>query len=423
MILGMIALGQYQAPGTQGRHYFPYILLKTTLSLIFGGMGLLVIYYAVPELWIGRGIFGYSVVVGIIGIAIYRVILYKMIDGRSLRKRILVLGAGNLAYDLMQELDDDNKTENKYQASSSLNPSYASYVIHGFVNIGDEDVKVDKMYLVNPGERLVAYCLEYHIDEIVLAINDRRKKMPVEDLLDCKLSNIAVTEFVAFWEKEQGLLRTDMLNPSWLIFCEGCQQGGFERAFCRGFDIIMSLLILMLMFPILLITALIIFVENKFAGPIFYDQERVGFNGINFKLLKFRSMVVNAEKEGEAKWADRNDSRVTKVGRFIRKVRIDEIPQMLNILRGDMSLVGPRPERPEFVRILSEKMPFYATRHRVKPGLAGWAQLKYPYGADEYDAMRKLQYDLYYVKNHSILMDMLVLLQTIEVVVLGKGAR
>ena len=420
MILGMIALGQYQAPGSQGRHYFPFILLKTSLSLTFGGLGLLVIYYAFPEFWIGRGIFGYAVVSAVVFISLYRTMLYRMIDGRSLRKKVLVLGAGELAFALMQEEIEHGK---KAKQVASLMPSYASYAIHGFVDTGDEDIKVPDMYIVRPGERLVAYCLEHDIDEIVLAISDRRKKVPVDDLLDCKLTNIRITEYVAFWEKEKGLLRTDMLNPSWLIFCDGCQQGDFERMLCRGFDVFISLVILIVMFPVLVLTAIIIFIENNFSGPIFYRQERVGFNGINFQLLKFRSMRVNAEIDGKAKWADKNDSRVTVIGRIIRKVRIDELPQILNILKGDMSIVGPRPERPEFVEILSKKMPFYSTRHRVKPGLAGWAQLKYPYGADEHDAMRKLQFDLYYVKNHSILMDILVLLQTIEVIVMGKGAR
>jgi len=214
-----------------------------------------------------------------------------------------------------------------------------------------------------------------------------------------------------------------MLNPSWLVFCDGCQQGDAESLLGRVFDLLASILILMVMLPVLMLTATLIFIENNFSGPIFYRQNRVGLNGKVFQLLKFRSMVVNAESDGNAQWASKNDARVTLVGKFIRKVRIDELPQMLNILKGDMSIVGPRPERPEFVEILEKKIPFFSTRHRVKPGLAGWAQLKYPYGADEHDAMKKLEYDLYYVKNHSIFMDIMVLLQTVEVVLLGKGAR
>ncbi len=421
MVLSMLAMGLYQAPGSQGRHFFPFTLMRVTISMILGTIALVLVYYIFPDVLLGRGLTGYAIASSVFGVSLYRTVLYKMIDGRVLRKKILVLGAGKLAADIIQF--EKTKGSQKRKPGRTLAPLYASYVIHGFVDLGNEEIEVAERYLIRPGENLAEYCHEYEIDEIVLAIGDRRKHVPVEELLECKLSNINVLEYVAFWEKEKGLLRTDMLNPSWLIFCDGCQQGDIESVFCRAFDILVSLLILSFMAPFLLLTAVLIFIENNFSGPIFYRQERVGFNGMTFQLLKFRSMVENAESSGEAQWATENDIRVTKIGRFIRKVRIDELPQMLNILKGDMSLVGPRPERPEFVNILKEKLPFYSTRHQVKPGLAGWAQLKYPYGADEYDAMRKLQYDLYYVKNHSIFMDLLVLLQTIEVVLLGKGAR
>jgi len=426
MILGMVAMGQYQAPGTQGRHILPYTILRVSISLVLGTIGLVLVYYVFPDSLIGRGVTAYALAASVVGITILRVILFRIIDGNSLRKKILVLGIGKLAADIIQFDESTSETWNGVSIDNknrALSPRYASYVIHGFVDTGDEEMKVPEMYIVKPGERLVAYCLEYEIDEIVVAIGDRRKKVPVDDLLDCKLTNIEVLEYMAFWEKEKGLLRTDMLNPSWLIFCDGCRQGTFESFMCRIFDVFASLLILSFMLPFLVITAFLIWVENRFSGPIFYRQERVGYNGRPFQLLKFRSMVVGAEIDGKAQWASRGDPRVTLIGRFIRKVRIDELPQMLNILKGDMSMVGPRPERPEFVEALSSKFPFYSTRHRVKPGLAGWAQLKYPYGADEQDANNKLQYDLYYVKNHSILMDMLILLQTVEVVLFGKGAR
>lgn len=422
MSIAMLAMGQYQAPGSQGRHIFPFVLIRISMSLALGTIGLLVIYYIYPDAWIGRGVTGYALLSAIIGLSLYRILLYKMIDGRALRKKILVLGAGSLAADLMRCDESNDKTE-LYKRKGTLAPEYASYIIHGFIDTGDEDVKVPEQYIIKQGDSLVDYCLEYEIEEIVVAIGDRRGKVPVDDLLECKLSNIEVIEYIAFWEKEKGLLRTDMLNPSWLVFCDGCQQGDAESLLGRVFDLLASILILMVMLPVLMLTATLIFIENNFSGPIFYRQNRVGLNGKVFQLLKFRSMVVNAESDGNAQWASKNDARVTLVGKFIRKVRIDELPQMLNILKGDMSIVGPRPERPEFVEILEKKIPFFSTRHRVKPGLAGWAQLKYPYGADEHDAMKKLEYDLYYVKNHSIFMDIMVLLQTVEVVLLGKGAR
>ncbi len=349
----------------------------------------------------------------LVTITIIRLIFFNTVDSRALRQRILILGSGELAYFLLE----------KRRNGKELAPKNASYVIHGFVAIGAETPVVPKKYLVSPGDDLADYCENYEIDEVVLAIGDRRKTMPVDALLDCKLSNINVIDFVAFWEREKGMLRIDMLNPSWMIFCDGCSQSGISKFAYRAFDLIDSSFILIFMTPFLLITALFIFIENGFKGPIFYKQQRVGLNDTTFNLLKFRSMVVNAEADGKAVWADKNDQRITKVGKFIRKVRIDELPQILNIFKGDMSLVGPRPERPEFVEELEKKIPFFKVRHRVKPGLAGWAQLKYPYGASEKDTYNKLQYDLYYVKNHSFIMDVLVLLQTVEVIILGKGAR
>lgn len=421
MILSMAAMGLYQAPGPQGHHFFPYIFIRVTISLVLGTLALLVVYYAFPELLIGRGIFGYSAVSAVFGLSIYRSIVYRTIDGNSLRKKILVYGAGELALNLIKQ--ETEEKSNQYISRRILAPKYASYVIHGFIDTGEGEVQIPGKYLVEPGDDLVDYCLEYEIDEVVLAINDRRKHMPVDALLDCKLSNIDIVEFIEFWEKENGLLKIDRLNPSWLIFCDGCKQGGSKAFFSRFFDLSASFLILSLMLPILLLTAIIILVENGFKGPIFYRQTRVGLNGNVFELLKFRSMIVNAELDGKAQWAAEKDVRITRVGRFIRKVRIDELPQILNIFKGDMSLVGPRPERPEFVARLEENIPFYSTRHRVKPGLAGWAQLKYPYGASDEDAYKKLEFDLYYVKNQSILMDALILLQTIEVILLGKGVR
>jgi len=236
------------------------------------------------------------------------------------------------------------------------------------------------------------------------------------------MAGLDITEPVTFLEREQGKVNLALLNPSWMIFSDGFTVSLIKTALSRLFDIVASLTILILTAPFLLITALLIALEDGFREPIFYRQERVGKNSQPFQLLKFRSMAVNAEKNG-AQWAAKNDARVTRVGRFIRKVRIDELPQIINILKGDMRLVGPRPERPEFVHKLSKTIGMYSQRHAVKPGLAGWAQLKYPYGATEEDAYEKLQYDLYYIKNANPVMDFFILLQTLEVVLFGKGAR
>jgi sugar transferase (PEP-CTERM system associated) len=237
------------------------------------------------------------------------------------------------------------------------------------------------------------------------------------------MAGVSIVNPPAFLEREQGKLNIEMLSPSWLIFEPGFTRNGIKVVLARLFDVISSLIILIITFPILLLTALIIAAESGFKHPIFYKQTRVGLDGKTFDLLKFRSMKVDAEKDGKAVWAKKNDDRITMIGKFIRKVRIDELPQIINILKGDMRLVGPRPERPEFVRELAKKIPYYEQRHSVKPGLAGWAQLRSPYGATEKDAYEKLQYDLYYVKNYNIVMDLFILIQTVEIVVLGKGAR
>ncbi len=421
MIIGMLSMGLYQNQSSKGTYSLTYVFIRIVMSVIVGSLILLVVYYIFPFTLLGRGLFAYGVVSSIILLSLIRTIAYRMLDGRTFRKKILVIGAGKLAANLIGA-ETHHQHGNKH-IKKILAPSHASYFIHGFVNIESEECSVPEKYLINTGESLVDYCEEYEIDEIVLALNDRRQIMPVDSLLDCKLSGVRISDFLAFWEKEEGMLRLDMLNPSWFIFCDGCEQGSVESFLKRCFDIFASLFILILTFPLLILTAILIFIENSFKGPIFYRQERVGLNGVTFHLLKFRSMVEDAESDGEAKWAEKNDMRVTKVGKFIRKFRIDEIPQVFNIFKGDMGLVGPRPERPEFVERLQQQIPFFSSRHRVKPGLAGWAQLKYPYGANEEDAYNKLQYDLFYLKNHSVFMDIFILLQTVEVILLGKGAR
>ncbi len=421
MIIGMLSMGLYQNQSSKGTYSLTYVFIRIVMSVIVGSLILLVVYYIFPFTLLGRGLFAYGVISSIILLSLFRTIAYRMLDGRSFRKKILVIGAGKLAANLIGA--ETHHQHGHKHIKKILAPSHASYFIHGFVNIESEECSVPEKYLINTGESLVDYCEEYEIDEIVLALNDRRQIMPVDSLLDCKLSGVRISDFLAFWEKEEGMLRLDMLNPSWFIFCDGCEQGSVESFLKRCFDIFASLFILILTFPLLILTAIMIFIENSFKGPIFYRQERVGLNGVTFHLLKFRSMVEDAESDGEAKWAEKNDMRVTKVGKFIRKFRIDEIPQVFNIFKGDIGLVGPRPERPEFVERLQQQIPFFSSRHRVKPGLAGWAQLKYPYGANEEDAYNKLQYDLFYLKNHSVFMDIFILLQTVEVILLGKGAR
>jgi sugar transferase (PEP-CTERM system associated) len=245
--------------------------------------------------------------------------------------------------------------------------------------------------------------------------------MPLRQLLDCKVSGTKVYDLATHFEKTLGQIRVDYLNASWLIFGDGFNQGAMRTAVKRVFDIVSASVLLLLSAPVMALTAICIKLESP--GPVFYRQERVGLNSRGFSIAKFRSMRTDAEKDGRPVWAAAKDNRVTRVGQMIRRLRIDELPQLFNVLRGDMSLVGPRPERPFFVDQLTHELPFYSLRHSVKPGVTGWAQVRYPYGATVEDSLEKLQFDLYYVKNHTLFLDLVVLVETVAVVLTGKGAR
>jgi len=262
---------------------------------------------------------------------------------------------------------------------------------------------------------------DLRVSEVVIAVRERRGGvLPLRQLLDARLKGIKVMDLVSFYEREQGLLRVDNLRASWLIFSNGFEQGLLRDVVKRSFDVLVSLVMLVLTAPILLVAMLAVAIDSGL--PVFYRQERVGQAGRLFTILKLRTMRQDAEKSG-AQWAQANDARVTRIGRFLRKTRIDELPQLWNVLRGDMSFVGPRPERPMFVQRLLEDIPYYDVRHSVKPGVTGWSQVRYPYGASVEDSLRKLQFDLYYVKNHSLFLDLMILVETVQVVLLGKGAR
>jgi sugar transferase (PEP-CTERM system associated) len=282
-------------------------------------------------------------------------------------------------------------------------------------------VAEERLVRVNGG--LAEYARQHAVEEIVVAMDDRRRSFPLKELLECRLEGIVISEQVTFLERETGKVHLELLTPSWIIFGGGFRRNGMRVHSERLFDLAASSGLLLLASPLMLLTALAIKIEDGLSAPVFYGQDRVGFAGKIFRVLKFRSMRVDAERDGKAQWATTNDNRVTALGKYLRKLRIDELPQLLNVLRGEMSFVGPRPERPQFVDKLAETIPYYRERHSVKPGITGWAQLCYPYGASEQDAVEKLQYDLFYVKNHDLVFDILILLQTVEVILLGKGAR
>ena len=269
---------------------------------------------------------------------------------------------------------------------------------------------------------LATHVVDLHGGEVVLALEERRNALPLKDLLRVKTTGVAVSDYSSFLERETGRIDLASVNPSWLIFSDGFASGRMiSGMFKRAFDIVASLLLLTLAFPVIAATTIAIKLESQ--GPAFYRQRRVGLYGQGFDILKLRSMRQDAEVAGQAVWAERDDPRITRVGRFIRKVRIDELPQTWTVLKGEMSFVGPRPERPQFVDDLEQQLPFYAERHMVKPGITGWAQINYPYGASIEDARHKLEYDLYYAKNYSPFLDLLILLQTLRVVLWPSGAR
>jgi len=404
MLVCMTGMGLYQR--NQGWKTAA-IVLRLTGAFLLGTIAMSLIFYALPGLFIGRGILGFSLLFAFAGTAILRAIFYRFADADKLKRRILIYGVGKKAQHLI-DLQDDK--------------SHEHLDIIGCIPMGDEQQVIKQADLINLDIPLIEFVNRQDIDEIVVAPDDRRGGLPVNDLLDCKISGYEVIDALTFYERESGVIKIDSLYPSWLVFSDGFKAGNIKDLTKRTFDIFSSLLILFFTWPFMLIAIAFIWAENGFSGPIFYTQIRVGEHWRLFNVMKLRSMRVDAEKDG-AQWAQKNDARVTRVGRIIRKTRIDELPQIINVLKGDMSFVGPRPERPEFVDQFATSIPYYSERHRVKPGITGWAQLCYPYGASEDDAARKLEYDLYYVKNYSLFLDMLILLQTTEVILWGKGAQ
>src|SRR5947208_221500 len=336
-----------------------------------------------------------------------RLVFARAVDQEMFKRRVLVYGAGAAAAAV---------------ANLRRSTDRRGFLLAGFVCPQDEDpaVPAERLLDASGGRREV--CERFNVREVVVAMEDRRRGCPLRELLQCRLAGVDVTELLSFLERETGRVRIDVLNPSWMIFGHGFRRDPLRLFSSRTMDLLASLAVLAVSLPLMLLTLIAIKIEDGWRAPALYSQCRVGRGGCTFRVLKFRSMRLDAELEG-AQWAQRQDPRVTRVGAIIRKLRVDELPQVINVLRGHMSFVGPRPERPEFVAQLAEEIPYYVQRHCVKPGITGWAQLCYPYGSSEQDALEKLQYDLYYIKNNSLLFDLAILVQTAEVVLLGKGAR
>jgi sugar transferase (PEP-CTERM system associated) len=404
ILIGLASMGLYRL---RQRAPFAGVLARIVIAVFIAEIMLAVVSYLVPSLFVGRGVLALVGVFSFVGLAVVRYAFLRIVDQDLFKRRVLVWGAGMRAATISNRLR--RLTDQR------------GFKILGYVHALGDDILVPPAELLERDGDLLHFVLRHRVEEIVVAMDDRRRGFPEGFLRDCRLRGISVVDIVAFLERESGRVSVELAQPSWLIYSKGFQPSLFRFSVKRAFDILASVALLIVTLPISVLTAIAIFLEDR--GPIFYTQVRAGQNGRPFKMLKFRSMAVNAEADGRAVWAGRNDARVTRIGEFIRRARIDELPQALNVLVGHMSFVGPRPERPLFVETLSKSIQYYAERHYVKPGITGWAQVSYPYGASEADAREKLGYDLYYVVNHSLAFDLMVLLQTVEVVLLRIGSR
>jgi len=348
-----------------------------------------------------------ALVCAMVAMLVTRIYLTHMTPREYMRQRVLVFGTGKPAKAVGHSLQ-----------VSDPNVDLVGY----YASPNEQQHEVSAWGVLEVTESLTQIVANEKVDEIVVALTERRGgSMPLRELLDCKLRGIRVVDISAHFEKTLGQIRLDSISAGSLIFGEGFVHGWVKSWVKRFFDIVCASILIVLALPVMLITGILIVLESP--GSIFYTQERVGLNGRSFNVVKFRSMRTDAEKDGTPRWATASDSRVTRVGRWIRKLRIDELPQLFVVLGGDMSLVGPRPERPYFVDQLTQQIPFFAVRQSVKPGVTGWAQVRYQYGASVEDAAEKLQYDLFYVKNHSLFLDIVILFETVGVVLMGKGAQ
>jgi sugar transferase (PEP-CTERM system associated) len=410
LLFALYALGSLAAVGlfsTRQRSGRGGIAVRIAAAIATATAFSALTYYFVPGLRIERTILAATAGIAVVFSFLVRMLFERIVEEEFFRRRVLVYGAGKRAKSI---LDLRRRSDTR------------GFRIVGFMPTdGDQIIVPPDKVIARPAD-LFRWAIAHNLDEIVMAMDDRRRGFPMHELLECRLAGIEMLELPSFLERETGKVRLDVLNPSWIIFGEGFRASPTQQFLVRGFDMVASLGLLTVSLPFMLLAAIGIKIEDGWSAPLFYCQTRVGHYGKNFGVLKFRSMRLDAEKDG-AQYATENDPRVTRMGAVMRKARIDELPQLFNVLKGEMSFVGPRPERPEFVGELEQRIPYYRERHTVKPGITGWAQLCYPYGSTERDTVEKLQYDLYYVKNRSLLFDLAILVQTVEVVLWGKGAR
>ena len=372
------------------------------------GVGCIILgflYYALPSIIISTTVFWGCYLTICFTLLIWRSLYYLVLEKRLFCRERVIIGTGETAERIVHEIKADR--ESGFTITALIGASQPTFDHEGIPVVAD-------LTSFEQGRGTTA------IDKIVVALDDRRGTMPIRELLRSKLEGKIIEDGISFYEAITGKILVEKVNPAWLIFSDGFDYGRLTYLIKRVLDLSMALFGLLVSLPISLLTAILIKLESP--GPVLYRQERVGERGSVFPIIKFRSMRQDAEKNG-AVWASQNDARVTRVGNFIRKVRIDEIPQMWNVVLGQMSFVGPRPERPVFVEQLVRKLPYYSLRHSAKPGITGWAQVCYPYGASEEDALRKLEYDLYYIKHQSVFLDLLIIFRTIKTVLFRKGSR
>lgn len=402
----LFSMGLYQPRLREGPNG---ILLRTLGAFLLMTVAMTALFFFVPTLELWRGQFAFTASLAFTSSLLTRLAFTKTVELDTFKRRVLVLGSGGNAQQILTRMR--RRSDRR------------GFMIHGFVRLAGEETAVDSGKVFTLSQPLSDYVRENDIQQIVVALDERRECLPGEELVRCRTLGVSVVDLLDFFEQEASKILVDHAHPEWFIFSHGFRNGTLFAVFKRAFDIGAAFFLLCLAWPAMLVTVVAIWLEDGVGAPVVFRQRRVGRDGRIFEVCKFRSMTVDAEADGKARWATPGDARVTRVGAVIRKLRIDELPQILNVLAGDMAFVGPRPERPEFVRELAEKIPYFDKRHCVKPGITGWAQLNYPYGASVNDARNKLEFDLYYVKNQSLFLDFTILLQTAEVILFGKGAR
>jgi sugar transferase (PEP-CTERM system associated) len=378
---------------------------RIAVSIMFAFFALAACFYAAPEMAPGRGVLSLSLLVfGVLQYLVHRICqTYQNLS--SLAQKIMILGVGPLAEVIERAIP--------------LSPH--NYVFAGFIQPESGTPTVLSSSIVGTVDQVEELLSREKVNTLVVSMTERRGALPVKNLLTCKMRGVEILDSPSFYEQLTGKLLIEDIQPSWFIYSSGFKVTTARRVWKRALDLLFSLVGLLLVLPVLPVVALSIKLSSP--GPILFTQKRVGERGLEFTLIKFRTMCNDAELETGPVWATENDPRITRLGHWLRKSRIDEIPQLFNVLKGEMSFIGPRPERKEFVDQLSEKIPYYGKRHFIKPGVTGWAQVRYPYGASEGDALEKLRYDLYYIKNYSFTLDLMILMETIKVVVSGRGGR